>query len=53
MKSAVPFAFAALHADAARAAHRSPLKDAEPELVPEPVRRRRLLRTLHIARTPC
>jgi hypothetical protein len=54
MKSAIPFAFAAqLHADALRDAYRNPPKHAEPELAAEPVRRQRLLRTLHLGRSAC
>jgi hypothetical protein len=54
MKSVLPFAFAAhLHADAVRDAYRNPPKPAEPEVASEPVRRQRLLRTLHLGRSAC
>ena len=55
MKSAIPYAFAAqLQTDAIRDGYRNPpVKDAEPDVVADAPRRRRLLRTLHIARAAC
>ena len=55
MKSAIPFAFAAqLHSDAIRDGYRNPApQPAEPEVVEQPARGMRLLRTLHLARASC